>query len=106
MSFTDRRPFQVTDEFKKAVSHNGRKRFNCKLCGHDFVTGDTARWIFANFSESKVRCGNFFVCDKCDAKDEIVLECAKLGYAEAVKMAKRWDIYGPEWQDDCKPYFR
>lgn len=97
MNFTDRKPF-VVEENTLASFKRVKKRFNCKLCGRDFAVGDTARWIYANFAESPVRCGNFFVCGKCDAEDKIVLQCAKIGYDEAVKLAKRWDIYGPEWQ--------
>lgn len=77
-----------------------RRLFSCVLCGHVFIPGDTARWIYANFAGSPVNCGNFFVCQSCDAADEIILQCAKIGYEDAVKKAKQWNIYGPDWQSD------
>lgn len=99
--FTDQKPFVVSKERLEGFQ-NVKKRFNCKLCGHDFKEGDTARWVYANFAESPVRCGNFFVCGKCDAPSDVLLQCAKLGFEEAVKLAKRWNIYGPEWQSGEK----
>lgn len=105
MSFMDRKAFQVTEETHAAFKKI-RKRFNCKLCGRVFAVGDTARWIYANFKDSPVRCGNFFVCGKCDAEDSTVLDRAKLSYDQAASLAKQWDIYGPEWQDDVKQFFR
>lgn len=98
MSFTDRKPFTVTEKDVASFSRY-KKRFNCRLCGHNFDAGDTARLIYANGAESPVHCGNFFVCSKCDGDDKDVLQCAKLGFEQAVKLAKQWDIYGPEWQD-------
>lgn len=97
MRFTDQKPFTVTEkdvaDFKRY-----NKRFNCKLCDRDFVVGDVARWIYANGSQSPVRCGNFFVCNRCDGTNEDVLQCAKLSFEQAVKLAKQWGIYGPDWQ--------
>lgn len=105
MSFTDRKSFQINNEILAAFKRT-KKRFNCKLCGHNFEVGDTARWIYANSKESPVRCGNFFVCGKCDGDDDAVLLRAKDSYELATQLAKQWDIYGPEWQDDAKQFFR
>lgn len=99
MSWTDRKPFQVTDDIEKSYKRL-KKRFNCKLCGKDLVCGDTARWIYANSGDSPVRCGNFFTCSNCDGSDNEVLSKAALSFGEAVGLAKQWDIYGPEWQQD------
>ena len=105
MSFTDRKPFTVTPELHASFTRL-KKRFNCKLCGHEFVVGDTGRWIYANFKDSPVRCGNFFVCGKCDAEDGIVLGCAAHSFDKAVALAKQWDIYGPEWQQDAQQFYK
>lgn len=99
MSFTNQQPFKVTQQSISGFTSFGR-RFNCKLCGHVFALGDMARWVYANGGGSPVRCGNFFVCEKCDGPNDAVLKCAKTGFEQAVKLAKQWEIYGPEWQKD------
>jgi hypothetical protein len=96
MSFTDRQPFVVTAK-QLAGFKRSAKRFNCSLCGHEFTEGDTARWIYANFKESPVRSGNFFVCQTDDGPDADVLKKAAESYNSAVKLAKQWGIYGPDW---------
>lgn len=93
MSFTDGKQFQVSQEILVAMKR-ANKRFHCPLCGHDFTAFDRARWVFANFKESPVACGNFFVCEKCDAPNDVLLQCAKLAFDDAVKKAKNWGIYG------------
>lgn len=97
MSFTNQKPFVVTPDEHKQFSRG--RRFNCRLCGHDFKPGDTVRWVYANFPESPVKSGNFFVCSDCDGLD--VLQRAAESFGQAVKLAKQWDVYGPEWQKDC-----
>lgn len=94
--FTNRKPFAVTADRIKAFKR-GRERWNCSLCGHEFQEGDTARWIYANFTESPVRSGNFFVCPSCDGTDADVLRRAAESFKTAVALAKQWGIYGPEW---------
>jgi hypothetical protein len=101
-SFTDQKPFVITPEEKKAFSRG--RRFNCRLCGHTFLIGETARWVYANGQDSPIPCGNFFVCKKCDGPD--VLTRAAESFNQAVKLAKQWDIYGPEWQDAYQRFFR
>lgn len=96
MSFTDCKPFVIDAETFKAF-HRVKKRFNCKLCGKIFAEGDGARWIYANFKDSPVHCGNFFVCASCDGSNEDVLKRAAASYEQAEKLAKQWNIYGPEW---------
>jgi hypothetical protein len=76
MSFTDQKPFTVTEEHITA-SGNGRRAekgakthplFRCAWCGHRFEVGDTARWVFTNGggAETKGIAGNPFICAKCD----------------------------------------
>ena len=96
MSFTDGKAFRVTqgefDAFKRLNKH-----FGCSLCGHEFRVDDSARLIFDNGTPNQGT-GNFFVCHKCDEpSDESILAKAKESRAIAVKMAKQWGIYGPDW---------
>ena len=99
MSFTNGKQFTVTEE-TVATYKRLRKRHQCSLCGHHFVSGDSARWIFANGTPS-ARTGNFFVCAACDSgTNDQIIERAKESLAQATKLAKQWDIYGPDWQDD------
>lgn len=65
MSFTDQKPWTVTDEDTKRPwsGHRDGSRFRCMLCGHRFVAGDLARWVYA------WKPHNFFVCVKCDGPD-------------------------------------
>lgn len=90
-SFTHQKPFTVDDVWIKAFTRH-KKRFGCALCGHEFKDGDVARWVYAGGSGL---C-NFFVCPTCDG--EKVIERAIENYKAAVLAAKRWNIYGPEWQ--------
>jgi len=99
MSWTDGKPFIVDDAKMNGFKHV-KRRFGCSLCGDEFKNGDGARWIFANFKASPVRSGNFFVCQKCDGPQEDVLARATLSYKQAVRLAKQWGIYGPDWQRD------
>lgn len=97
MSFTDGKPFTVTEEQTKLRWGGG---FWCKLCGHAFIAGDTARWIYAN-STPKACVGNFMVCADCDEEDNAkLIETAKASLALATRLAKQWGIYGPDWERD------
>jgi len=93
MSFTDQKPFVVTEEQTKVHWGGG---FWCKLCGHRFKAGDTARWVYAN-STPGAGCGNFMVCDKCDGPD--VLKRGIADHKAMVNGCKRWGMYAPDWQD-------
>jgi len=73
MSFTDKKPFVVTD---KQVKSRWGSKFGCMLCGHMFKEGDTVRWIYTNHGKSAWRRGNFFVCAGCDGEDHEVIEKA------------------------------
>lgn len=100
MSFTDRKPFVATEAQTKLRWGGRSDNFTCKLCGHKFKDGDTVRWLYANGTPG-LSCGNFFACSLCDQGDEKTLEAAKESYATAVRLAKQWGIYGPDWQQDC-----
>lgn len=83
MNWTDGRPMVVTERdltLPWAGGKNG-SRFRCRLCGFKFRVGDTARFVFANFSDSPSKQGNFFVCVACDGSD--VLERAAAQEQEA-----------------------
>lgn len=73
-----------------------KKEFCCRLCGHTFKVGDSARWIYANGTPG-MGTGNFFVCGSCDGPDEEVMPRAKESLTLAIKLAKQWGIYGPDW---------
>jgi len=98
MSFTNQKPFVVTEESLKGFTRYG-KRFGCSLCSHIFAEGDNVRWVYAN-STPDLCTGNFFVCVEHDTED--VLEKAKESFARAVDLAKQWDIYGPDWQKEAE----
>jgi hypothetical protein len=102
MSFTNRKPFVVTEEQTKQRWGGG---FWCRCCGSKFQAGDTVRWIYANGTKG-AGTGNFFVCSACDGEDSEVIERAKESYHLAVKLAKQWDIYGPDWQKDIERQYR
>lgn len=98
-----RKGFVVTAEQAK-LHWGGRKdgsNFACRLCGHRLKEGDKARWIYAN-STPGMHTGNFFVCGDCDGSDEDVLARAKASFEQAVKLAKQWNIYGPDWAQDLR----
>ena len=82
MSFTDRKPFTVQE------NSSFRKPFHCGLCGHDFIVGDVARWVYAN-STAMHRTGNFFVCDACDTGiDDELIKYSTYLYDEFLKDSK------------------
>ena len=73
MSFTDGKPFVVTESQCRASWLGGKngKHFRCGLCGHKFAVGDIARWQYTNDIHGAG--GNPLVCQKCDGtKEEIV----------------------------------
>lgn len=97
MSFTDRKPFVVTAE-NVATFKRIKKSYHCALCGHRFSEGDGARWIYANNTTGSP--GNFFVCAPCDSGSDGELIQKGIGsFRLAVNLAKRWGIYGPDWQE-------
>lgn len=75
---------------------NVKKMLNCKLCGHILQVGDKARWIYANGTPG-MKTGNFFVCGDCDGENADVLAKGKEQFVLAVTLARRWNIYGPDW---------
>lgn len=92
----NREPFVVSALTYNAF-HRIKKRFLCQLCGINLLAGSKARWIYANGTPG-IGTGNFFVCGDCDGTDETVLDKARESYALAVKLAKQWNIYGPDWE--------
>ena len=66
MSFTDGKPFVVTEEdtHKNWSGGSNGIYFRCYLCGHKFKAGDTARWQFTNNINGAG--GNPMVCSFCD----------------------------------------
>lgn len=68
MSFTDGKPFPVTEQemgYSWSGARDGRN-FRCHLCGKFFIVGDFAIFVYANGAESPVRCGNFLACSTVD----------------------------------------
>lgn len=83
MSFTDGKPWVVTDKDCRAKwggADNG-KRFRCYLCGHKFVPGDVARWQYTN--DTPDAGGNPMVCKDCDGTKDEIVEKWKAMHAEA-----------------------
>ena len=72
-SFTNRKPFVVTDDDITKPWSGGKdgKYFRCYLCGHKFEPGDVARWEYTN--DTPGAGGNPMVCQKCDGpRDEVI----------------------------------
>lgn len=67
MSFTDQKPFIVTEDQVHQNWSGGKdgKHFRCGMCGHKFQAGDTCRWVYMN-STPDSHFGNFLVCAECD----------------------------------------
>ena len=98
--FTDQKPFVAFAADVQAFNKHGRT-WQCSLCGHVFVAGDVARWIYANGTKG-LTCGNFFVCARCDGPDSEVLERAGANFDAALSGAKRWRLVAsvpPGWND-------
>ena len=70
MSFTNRKPFTVTDKMCHQSWSGGKNGiyFRCGLCGHKFKAGDICRWVYMN-STPESHFGNFLVCENCDGPD-------------------------------------
>jgi hypothetical protein len=71
MSFTNGKPFRVTEKHMKAPwrGKTDGSQFRCYLCGVHFKEGDFVRWVYTN--NIKGAGGNPFVCDLCDGPDVI-----------------------------------
>lgn len=93
MSFTDQKPFILDTKFFEGITERNQK-FCCNICGEDFKVGDTVRWIYAG----SIGMVNFWTCTKCDGED--ILERGKASIQEAIKQARKWDIYGPDWEKE------
>ena len=61
-------------------------------------------------NSSNAGTGNFFVCDGCDGPDADIINSGPCrfmviasayhcgpGVADATRLAKQWNIYGPDW---------
>ena len=96
MSFTDQKPWVVTeDQTKLHWGSNKLGKLRCQLCGHTFKTGDTCRFVFANFENSPFRGGNFFTCAECDSPD-VLGKAGKIYEESKVKCWWLWDRLGEE----------
>lgn len=90
------RQFVVSEETQTAFKRVN-KDFNCRLCGRFFIIGDIARWVYANGTPG-IHTGNFFVCEECDKPNDELLPLAEESLSNAIKLAKQWGIYGPDWE--------
>jgi len=72
-----------------------RKKFGCKMCGVQFKAGSIKRWIYANGTHGACT-GNFFVCGDCDSDDVLIRAIAD--YDKMKESARRWGMWGPDWQ--------
>jgi len=87
-SFTNQRPFTVTDRDVVASwcgVPNG-KNFRCAWCGYKFRIGDTARWVFTNNqgAVSGIH-GNPFICASCDNGEDILGQLEKMAIEAKTK---------------------
>ena len=90
MNFTNGKPWVATKEqckFSWGGSPNG-ELFRCAFCGHKFEDGDTARFQFSDWG--KVQCGNFFVCESCDAPSDELIQRMITRFEEA--KGKMWFV--------------
>ena len=102
--WTNGKPFVLTaEQIRLRWGGYRRGKLICRLCGHVFTAGDTARFIYGNTKREgapQPQAGNFFTCEKCDGED--VLVRADVQHTLAVTLAKQWNIYGPDWQEDMQ----
>lgn len=79
-SLLDRKLYVLTENevatWSSVRRRMGRDDFGCLLCGKRFKGGDAIRFIYANFEDSPIKLGNFFVCSDCDDEDEVCLDKA------------------------------
>ncbi len=104
MSFTDQKPFPVTEEHIQA-SWSGKRAakgatthplFRCAWCGHRFKVGDVARWVFTNCAgeETKGIAGNPFICSTCDGPRAEILARLRVALAEVSADRFWWFRHG------------
>ena len=80
-SFTNGKPWIVTDGDTKASWSGSPNRFRCGLCDHLFAEGDVARFQFMKSAP------NFLICAECDGPD--VAERFEAEYRRALAFAHR-----------------
>ncbi len=86
MSFTDGKPFIVTEKQVALKWGTSGSPLRCGCCGHTFAEGDTAHWQYTN--DTPGAGGNPFVCVACDGtKGKIV---AKLREHHALRKRMGW----------------
>ena len=90
MSFTDCKPWIVTEEDCKRPWSGHPRNFRCYMCGHRFKVGDTVRWQYTN--DMKGAGGNPLVCAECDGTPKDVRD--------------RWQARLKEWRSDRFWWFR
>ena len=91
MSFTDQKPFLVTQEHLDArwcgerAPFAARRHLRCAWCGHRFELGDTARWVYTNGGDEETKgiSGNPFICQPCDGPRSEILSKLRSALAEA-----------------------
>lgn len=88
MSFTDEKPFRVSQQDIHLPWSGGKggKYFRCYLCGHKFQAGNIARWQYTN--DIPGAGGNPMVCEKCDGTKEQIIAKWKQMHTEAKE--KMW----------------
>jgi len=74
MSFFDKTPTVVTQEYYDRYNHYNPGRFRCYLCGYEFEVDDSFRAIYVkeDFINDKGEVRgmiNFLVCAFCDTGD-------------------------------------
>ena len=90
MSFTDGKPFVVTELHLRLPWSGGKeaKNFRCYLCGYRFKLGDVVRWQYTNDGTGSP--GNPLVCQACDGPD----------------VRERWAAQWADWRSERFWWFR
>ena len=91
MSFLDGKPFIVSaedyitakDEVAVWSGCPSGGWFRCAMCGHRFVEGDGARWLYMN--DIVGYSGNPLICSACDGDDVLDRWKAKIDEARSDK---------------------
>ena len=101
MSWTNQKPFEVTQDHidarwsgHKRIYKDYHQKFRCRLCGHKFKVGDTARFVLGK------KISNFFVCPDCDGED--VLDRAIAHYEKSKE--EYWYLHEEvkEWIEESR----
>jgi hypothetical protein len=68
MSFTNGKPFVVSEEMVATYKRFQTHELICAWCGRGLSAGDSARFVITNTGEKETEglCGNPFICSACD----------------------------------------